>query len=123
MIKNISLITDKIKDFSLQNIEFIDRFFLNFQNRITEGNCFLDIDFIIKDKEKQYIACFRFYNPNKIDFESGGIYHQISIEIYDIRDRGWESKKYEVIDYEDDTLHFYCTAIEIISLRETLNKI
>ena len=123
MIKNISLITDKIKDFSLQNVECIVGFFLNFQNRSFEDNCLLDIDFIIKDKEKQYIACFRFYNPNRIDFESGGIYHQLSIEIYDIRDRGWEGKKYEVIDCEDDSLHFYCTDIEIISLRETLNKI
>jgi hypothetical protein len=123
LINNISLITDKIKGFSLQNIEFVDRFCLNFQNRTSEGNCFLDIDFLIKDKEKQYIACFRFYNPNRIDFESGGIYHQLSIEIYDIRDRGWEGKKYEVIDCEDDSLHFYCTDIEIISLRETLSKI
>ncbi|MBT2697205.1 hypothetical protein J7E79_07245 [Bacillus sp. ISL-40] len=121
MIKNISLITDNIKDFSLQNIEFIVGFLLNFQNRSFEDNCVLDIDFIIKDKEKQYIACFRFYNPKSINFESGGIYHQMSIEIYDIRDRGWGNKKYEVIDYEDDTLHFYCSDIEIISLRE-LNK-
>ncbi|MBO0959888.1 hypothetical protein J1P26_09135 [Neobacillus sp. MM2021_6] len=119
MIKNVSLITDKIKDFSLQNIEFIDKFVLNFQNKLFEDHCYLDIDFMMKDKEKQYIACFRFYHPNSIDFESGGIYHQLTIGIYDIGDRGWENKKYEVIDYEDDTLHFYCTDIEIISLRET----
>ncbi|WML41472.1 hypothetical protein RCG19_07430 [Neobacillus sp. OS1-2] len=118
MIKNVSLITDKIKDFSLQNIAFIDKFVLNFQNKLFEDHCYLDIDFMIKDKEKQYIACFRFSHPNSIDFESGGIYHPLTIGIYDIGDRGWENKKYEVIDYEDDTLHFYCTDIEIISLRE-----
>ena len=119
MIKNSSLITDKINDFSLQNIEFIDRFYLNFQNGIFGANCFLDIDFIIKDKEKQYTACFRFYRPSCINFESGGIYQQLSIDIYDIRDRGWENKKYEVVDFEDDSLRFYCTDIEITSLRET----
>ncbi|MDR7002746.1 hypothetical protein [Neobacillus niacini] len=119
MIKNISLITDKIKDFSIKNIEFMVGFALNFQNRSFDVNCLLDIDFIIKDKEKQYIACFRFHNPTNIHFESGGIYHQMSIEMYDIRDRGWENKTYEVIDYEEDTLHFYCTDIEILSLRET----
>lgn len=118
MIKNMSLLTDKINDFSLQKIEFIDRFNLNFQNRMFEGNGYLDIDFFIRDQQKQYMACFRFYNPNSIDFASGGIYHQMSIEIYDIKDRGWEGRKYEVIDCEDDTLHFYCTDIEIISLRE-----
>jgi len=118
MIKNLSLIKEKIKDFSLQNIEFIVGFFLNYQNRSFEDGCLLDIDFFIKDHEKQYIARFRFYNPNSIDFESGGIYHQMSIGIYDIRDRGWENKNYEVIDYEEDSLHFYCTDIEIISIRE-----
>ncbi|WP_335442492.1 hypothetical protein [Neobacillus drentensis] len=123
MIKNISLITDQINDFSLQNIKRIYRFLLNFQNKTFEGDCFLDIDFIMKDKEKQYLACFRFYNPNNIDFESEGIYHQLSIGIYDIRDRGWEGKFFEVIDYEDDSLHFYCSDIEIISLRETLDTI
>lgn len=119
MIKNISLINEKIKDFSLQKIEFIVGFVLNFQNRSFKDNCLLDIDFIIKDQNKQYIACFRFHNPNSIKFESGGVYHQMSIEIFDIRDRGWENKKFEVIDYEEDTLHFYCTDIEVISVRET----
>ncbi|GHH99480.1 hypothetical protein [Neobacillus kokaensis] len=120
MIKNSSLITEKVKDFSLQNIENIHGFFMNFQNRYSGDNCLLDVEFIIKDKEKQWISCFRFYNPNRIHFESGGIYHQLSLQIYDISDRGWENKKYEVIDYEDDTLHFYCTDIEVISVREIL---
>ena len=122
MIKNLSLITDEIRNFSLQNIEYIDGFYLNFQNRFLENHCVLDIDFVVKDKEKQYIASFRFHNPTSIDFESGGICHQMAIEIYDIRDRGWENRKYEVIDYEDDTLHFYCTDVEIISLRDTQNR-
>ena len=118
----MSLITDEVSNFSLQNIEYIDGFHLHFQNRFLENRCLLDIDFVIKDNEKQYIACFRFHNPTSIDFESGGIYHQMSIEIYDIRDRGWGNKKYEVIDCEDDTLHFYCTDVEIISLRDTQNR-
>ncbi|WP_251554277.1 hypothetical protein [Neobacillus muris] len=118
MIKNMNRIKDKIKDFSLQKVEHIDRFCLNFQNKPFEDQCLLDIDFVIKDQDKRYISCFRFYNPNSIDFESGGIYHQLSLEIYDIRDRGWENKNYEVIDCEDDTLRFYCTDIEVLSFRE-----
>jgi len=41
---------------SLQNIESIVGFFLNLQNNSFEDKCLLDIDFIIKDKEKQYIT-------------------------------------------------------------------
>jgi hypothetical protein len=118
LIKNISLITDEIKDFSLQNIESIVGFVLNFQNRSFKDSCVLDIDFLIKDKGTEYIACFRFHNPNTIKFESGGIFHQLSLEMFDISDRGWDNKKFEVIDYEEDTLHFYCTEIEVISVRD-----
>ncbi|WP_141434290.1 hypothetical protein [Bacillus sp. 03113] len=119
MIKNINLITDTTKDFSLENIKYIVGFFIRFQSEYFEGNSLLDIEFIIEVEEKQYIAHFRFYNPESINFESGGQYHQISIDIQDIKDRGWEKKKYEVIDYEQETLHFYCTDIEIIAVRET----
>jgi hypothetical protein len=123
MIKNISTISDNIKDFPLQNIESIAGFFLNFQNKKFKDHCTLDIDFMMKDKDKQYMASFRFYNPMNIKFECGGIFQQMSIEIYDISDRGWENKNYEVIDYEDDSLHFYCTDIEIISLKEIQSMI
>jgi hypothetical protein len=122
MIKNISLITNQIKNFSLKNIECVAGFVLNFQNGSFESQCLLDIDFMMKDQDKHYIACFRFHNPNRIKFESAGIYHQLSIEIHDIADRGWENKKFEVIDYEEDTLHFYCSDIEILSIRETQPK-
>lgn len=120
MIQNICLIHEQIKEFSLENIGLIDKFVLNFQNKFSEDHCFLDIDFSIKNKQKQHIARFRFHDPDHIDFASGGIYHQISIAIYDITDRDWGRKKFEVIDQEEHTLHFYCSAIEIISVREVV---
>ncbi len=119
MIKNSHLIKDKIHDFTLQNIEFIVGFYLNFQNCSIEDTSYLDIDFLVKDKKKEYIASFRFYNPSNINFESGGIFHTMSVAIYDISDRGWGNKKYEVIDYEEDSLHFYCTDMEVMSIKET----
>ncbi|MGE8082127.1 hypothetical protein [Peribacillus loiseleuriae] len=120
MIKNIDLITDKTEKFSLQNIRYIVGFFLSFQNELPEKTSLLDIDFIYEDDKKQYIVRLRFYNPESINFESGGPYHQININIHDIRDRGWEVKNYEVFDYEEDTLSFYCAKIEAISVKETI---
>jgi len=118
VIKNMNLINDKIRNFSFENIEYIAGFCLKFQNRSIDDNCVLDIDFIFEEQGTQYSACFRFYKPNRINFECGGIYQQISIAVLDIRDRGWENKKFEVIDYEEDTVHFYCTDIEVISVSE-----
>jgi len=119
MIKNSNLLNDKLKGISLQNIEYIVGFNLNFHNMSFKDNSLLDIDFMVKDKDKRYIATFRFHNPNSINFESGGIFQQLSIGIYDISDRGWGDRKYEVIDYEEDSLHFYCTDLEIINVKET----
>ncbi|MBD8069714.1 hypothetical protein [Bacillus sp. PS06] len=119
MITNSNHITGQLNDFSLQNIESIVGFHLNFErSKPFENHCLLDIDFLIWKKEKQYIASFRFYHPNSIHFESGGLFQQLSIGIYDISDRGWEDKKYEVIDYEGETLHFYCTEIELMNVKE-----
>jgi len=111
LIKSINLVNDKLFDISLQNIEYIVGFHLNFQNKSYKDNCLLDIDFIVKENGKHYIASLRFHNPTSINFESGGIFQQMSIGVYDIRDRGWGNRHYEVIDYEDDTLHFYCSYI------------
>lgn len=120
LIKNIDLITNKTDKFSLYNIRYIVGFNLSFQNELFEKTSLLDIDFIYKDESKQYIVRLRFYNPESIKFESGGPFHQIHFDIHDIRDRGWENIHYRVLDYEEDTLSFYCTKIEAISISETV---
>lgn len=120
MIKNIELITNKVEDFSLTKIIFITGISVSFYKEFEESRSLLEIEFIIEDDNcKKYLAKFHFHNPEDIRFESGGRYHQTSIDIHDIRDKGWENKKYEVIDYEEDNLHFYCTDIEVISMIET----
>lgn len=119
MIKNIDLITGKLKDFSFRNIKFIVGFFLSFESELQEYNSSLDIEFIIEDAGNQYTTRLRFDNPETIHFESGGRFHQIHLDITDIRSRGWENKNYEVVDYEDNRLHFYCSDVEVISVTET----
>jgi hypothetical protein len=120
MIKNIELIRNEIEDFSLANIEFIKKFSLEFQSEFNETKSVLDIDFVfVATSKKRFIVNFLFYNPQSVRFESGSNYHQISVDIKDIKNKGWENKLYEVIDYEEDTLHFYCTEIEITSIKET----
>ncbi|WP_413306293.1 hypothetical protein AA0X95_05480 [Bacillus sp. 1P10SD] len=120
MIKNLDIITDQTKSFSMHSdIKFIVGFFLSFQSEFSEGSSVLDIEFLIEVDERQYVTRIRFYNPDSIKFESGGPFHQIDLDIHDIRDRGWEEKKYEVIDYEESTLHFYCSEIEVIFIKET----
>lgn len=120
MITSIELLAKEIRDFSLRKINYIVGFYLSFHNEsLLDGSSSLDIDFIIEDESKQYLARFRFYNPESVTLRSGGPYHQISIEIKDIKDRGWEGKKFEIDDYEEGRLHFYCSEIEVMSVNET----
>lgn len=120
MIKNIELITNEIQDFSLQKMKFITNFNVSFFKDFGENQSLLSIDFIIEaDNEKQYVATFHFHNPESIYYEGGGSYHQLSLTIDDMKERGWEQKRYEVFDYEDRTLSFYCSDIEVTSIKET----
>ncbi|WP_345241318.1 hypothetical protein [Pontibacillus salipaludis] len=120
MIKNIELITNEVHDFSLINIELLTSFFVSFYKELGENKSLLEVDFVIKDDNgNKFLAKFHFHHPENIRFESGGPYHQISIDIQDIRDKGWENKRFEVIDFEKDNLHFYCSDIEVISIKET----
>ncbi len=120
LIKNVELITNEVQDFSLIKIKLITSFYVSFYKEVGENKSLLEIDFVIDDDNgNKFIANFHFHNPENIRFESGGPYHQISIDIQDIKDKGWENKRYEVTDYEEDTLHFYCSDIEVISIKET----
>ncbi|MBM7662811.1 hypothetical protein JOC85_003622 [Bacillus mesophilus] len=120
MIKNVELIIKEIQDFSLINIKLITCFSVSFYKEFEENKSLLEIDFVIEAEDgNKFLANFHFHNPENIRFESGGPYHQISIKIEDIKDKGWENKRYEVIDYEGDTIHFYCSEIEVMSIKET----
>ena len=37
----------------------------------------------------------------------------MNTSIIDLSDRGWESVNYEVEDYENDRIHFFCREVEI----------
>lgn len=120
LIKNTDLLTAKTGRFSLGDFKYIVGFFLSYQTELSEKTSLLDIDFIYEDDNNHYIIRLRFYHPEDINFESGGRYHQINFTIDDIRDCDWEDKNYKVFDYEEDTLRFYCTQIEVISVQVTV---
>ncbi|SES46396.1 hypothetical protein [Psychrobacillus sp. OK032] len=119
MIKNIGLITDELQNFSFANIKCISNLNLSFLKEFNVYSSLLDIDFIIEGNGNRYLVHFRFHNPQSITFESNGSYHQISLNIKDITERGFEKMKFEVEDYEENTLHFFCSEIEKVSISET----
>jgi len=126
MIKNIEIITNKIQDFSYGDIKYLTSFSLDYSIENGEHKAHLEIDFVIKDKnnkDNSILVKFRFHHPKQVYLDSDGTYHQIHLDIEDITDRGWENARYKVLDYEEGTLSFYCSSVEVISVSATDYKI
>ncbi|MED4284999.1 hypothetical protein P4679_24070 [Priestia megaterium] len=122
MIRNIEMITNTIQDFSYADIKYLTAFYLGYSSEISDHKAHLEIDFVIEDKnnkDNRILAKFRFRHPKQVYLDSDGTYHQIHLDIEDITDRGWENSRYKVLDYEEGTLSFYCSSVEVISVIAT----
>ncbi|WP_394555655.1 hypothetical protein C1N61_30345 (plasmid) [Priestia aryabhattai] len=122
MIKNIEMITNTVQDFSYADIKYLTAFSLDYSSENGDHKAHLEINFVIQDKnnkDNNILAKFRFHHPKQVYLDSDGIYHQIHLDIEDITDRGWENSRYKVLDYEEGTLSFYCSSVEVISVSKT----
>ncbi|WP_088012846.1 hypothetical protein [Gottfriedia acidiceleris] len=119
MNKNIDLEKRKISDFSFFDVKLITDFHLKMFKEAFEKKAVLDIEFVIERTGTWYKTIIRFYDPQKIKFEAGGNFLQISLDIIDISERRWENLSLEVTDFEDDRLHFYCSKAEVLDIRKT----
>jgi hypothetical protein len=119
LIKNIEMLNKQVKNFTLANVKCMTNFNLSFFRNWDVFSALLDIDFIVESEEESYLVQFRFRDPQNIKLESLGYFHQVSLEVKDLSKRGWENIKFEVEDYENDALNFYCSEIEIISITKT----
>ncbi|MBP1996958.1 hypothetical protein [Paenibacillus eucommiae] len=126
-IKKLRLITEKVADFQFGDFKFIIDFKYSIEidtiSLFDEHNySILDISFILipKDKLKKFKVTIRFKKLGSLQLSAGGTAIQLSgFEILDISDRGWDSVKYLVRDYEyEEGLKFYCNDIEIIAIEE-----
>ncbi|CAJ1315049.1 hypothetical protein PTI45_03447 [Paenibacillus nuruki] len=110
-----------INNFSIHTIEWLsDLYFQVIQNKYFENTSILDITFLIKENGKTYELLIRFFNVEALRFQSGGTLTQISgFNIKDLTENGYYPMKYEVEDYENGIIHFYCDDIEFLSLTES----
>ncbi|MDN7240829.1 hypothetical protein QWY14_03460 [Planococcus sp. N028] len=119
MIKNMAMLIGHIKNFSYSNIKCITNFNLSFVKDFDVYSSLLDIDFMMESKGDSYLLQFRFRDPQNIKFESLGYFQPVGLAVHDLRNKGWENIKFEVEDYENDSLKFYCSEIELISVTKT----
>jgi len=104
-----------LPDFSWNKVKRIHNLQIAYQpeNR-WDSNTLLSIQFLYENGNDKYDLLFYFHHPRSFSFETSGEHHQISLVINDMKERGWEGISYEVEDYEEQSLHFFCSKIEFI---------
>ncbi|AIQ60616.1 hypothetical protein [Paenibacillus borealis] len=126
-IKNLDLITAKVNDFTLNDLKFITDFRywveVDTVQLFDEYNTpMLMINFVLMPKgdKPTYKVSIHFKKVGSLQLSATGTVIQLSwFEILNISDRGWDSVKYLVRDFEnEDRFKFYCDDIEVIAIEE-----
>lgn len=121
MIRKIEEIQSIISHFAIHRLKWISDFHLRIiHNKYFEPISTLDVTFLLKENEITYEVCIRFSGVESLNFESRAILTYISgFNIKDVAKYGYHPMKYEIEDYEDAAIHFYCTDIEYLSIKES----
>ena len=117
-IRNIGLLNDHLKAFHFGGFQSITNFELQFTIDFGEPHSLLAINFLYQEEEREFDVLLHFLNPKSLDLSGIGRTFDISIYMMDLTEFGWEDTRFEVGDYEDNSLHFYCAAIELASVSE-----
>ncbi|MEK3879669.1 hypothetical protein NSS64_02835 [Paenibacillus sp. FSL H8-0122] len=125
-IKKLDLVTSLIDRFTFYDFKFITdfRYWIEIDtvNLFDEHNIpMLRIDFIlIRTGAPTYKVTLQFTNVGNLQLASGGAAVQLSLfQILDISDRGWDSYRFHVGDFEEEgRFKFYCNEVEVIAIEE-----
>ena len=108
-------ILKEFPNFSWNNVKAIHNLQMKYPyKQNTAVKALLSIQFLYEEGKEKYDFLFYFYGPRSLVLETSGEYQQISLTVHNMRERGWEGILYEVEDYEEQRLSFYCADIEFI---------
>lgn len=76
----------------------------------------LILTFICESKTERYEAIVKFIDVTsfKLDFGGSGAIQITGFEILDISNKQWDTIRYQVEDWENGIIFFYCKAYEVI---------
>ncbi|WP_159888734.1 hypothetical protein [Paenibacillus puerhi] len=127
-IKNFDFITEKVNDFTIGDLKFVTDFKYAIEIDTVSlfdvhNNSKLLIDFVLipKGDAPKFKVTIHFKKIGSLNLSASGTVIQLSgFEILNITDKGWDSTKYLVRDFEnEDDFKFYCNDIEVTAIEET----
>jgi hypothetical protein len=79
----------------------------------------LDLFVESQDRSPNFLLNLRFRGVQNLKLTFGGQLTQIiGFDISDISQRQWDRLNWEVTDFENGRIHFYCREVEILSARQ-----
>jgi hypothetical protein len=120
------------KDWKPEDLAIIQEFEFNVDHRTPHSNT-LKISFLGQrkgmvnewpDREQKFFhvkISFENVSGLEIKFVGSGIHQIMGFEIIDISKNGWENINYQIADYEDGRVKFYCKKIMIEAFSDLID--
>lgn len=127
-IRNIEIIKEKMGFFQASALAYIVS--LKYQSENDNNSSEIIIDGLMQmrntthawpmDEKSWFLVSIKFIGINNFKINGlGSTPKQVmGFDIVDISDRGWENINFQIEDYEDDSIGFYCKEICILSVEE-----
>lgn len=108
-LKMLSLIPDKNGNRLILNITFLSQDRLSSLNWPNNSEVFNEV-------------LLSFYDVSNLNvkFEGRSIPQLMGFDITDISSNGWEDINFQIEDYENNNISFYCKKIEAISIKQSI---
>lgn len=111
---NLDMIRSSFPDFQIENFRMFDQITLLKWEKVLDENSWEEHKNLILEMTSpdNYKILIEFIDVNSLQFRGNG---QISgFYIMDMTERGYENDvKYEVGDYEEDEIEFYCSDVVV----------
>jgi hypothetical protein len=126
-VKNTELVSSRVGRWYPGDLAFIERLELILQATGDSSELLIDARFQRKDQAKNgwpgsmtdgISVTLRFDHISNLALREfgGGVKQVMGFDIVDISDRGWEDALFEVEDYEDGCIKFYCKSVEVVAV-------
>lgn len=116
-IPGYSDIAEIVTGLPLNHFSIVDTFLFR-RREESQGQASFDIYLVMREREQPYRKIgFRFHDSREI--QCSGWISIIGLFFQCIKDRGWETLRYEVGDYESNEIHLYCRTISVFNPNRT----
>lgn len=113
-IKGIEKLTNKVGKFSWHELKIVKKLIFS---QLDDGAS-VSLEILFDQRKPGFRATLKFLGVTKLQLEEfGGNETRISgFDICDIKDRGWDGIAWEVLDFEDEQIHFFAKTFEILDV-------